>query len=400
MAERITARARASVEEALVATSAHRPTLNRPEVMEKLKSTAWLGRVIALQGLLKLVSKMSLTMQTVNVVPWELMDEQRAFYDKLLVMEEALRDRPKDSDPRWSTIPPSPFPQTIFPFFHEEPDPKNYPGQSRVQMLLAGTYMGQALIVPEEERAEGATDEFAHLEATFDLSYDVAKWLECAAHFFHVRFLRDEHGMLNIASKCLDLRRFTALTAHATEFRPDNYEDIKEPLQIILEWMIKGGVQDVPDIDVVFEQAMLLARSMEKEVIDFYKGCSNPNTACHKWHYKTEDGVLHAHSGTIIQKDIWTTASLHSSSPAFLWVYNHVMLKTGNEAVVEGMCKVIGRQADSTRGLSIGRYAKEARLVWNVPLQHEADPFLTESLDQHFGPSKWHFYSADKKTDH
>ena len=158
-----------------------------------------------------------------------------------------------------------------------------------------------------------------------------------------------------------------------------------------------GGVPDVPDIDVVFEHAMLLARNMKKEVIDFYTGCSNPNTACHRWHYRAEDGVLHAHSGTIIQKDIWTTASLHSSSPAFLWVYNHVLLKTGNEVVVEGMCKVIGRQADSTRGLSIGRYAKEARIVWNAPLQHEADHFLKESLDQHFGLVKWHFYSVDKK---
>ena len=112
----------------------------------------------------------------------------------------------------------------------------------------------------------------------------------------------------------------------------------------------------------------------------------------------SEDGVLHAHSGTNIQKDIWTKPSLHSSSPVFLWVYNHVLLKTGNEAVVEGMCKVIGRQADSTRGLSIGRYAKEARLVWNMPLQHEADAFLKESLDQHFGPgNKWHFYSVDKR---
>ncbi len=100
--------------------------------------------------------------------------------------------------------------------------------------------MGQALIALEEERAKEATDEFAHLEATFDLSYDVAKWLECAAHFSQVRFLRDEHGMLNIASKCLDLRRFTALTAHATEFRPDSYEDIKEPLETILEWMTSG----------------------------------------------------------------------------------------------------------------------------------------------------------------
>ena len=42
------------------------------------------------------------------------MDEQRAFYDKLVVMEAALCDRPKDTDPRWSTVPPSPFPRTIF----------------------------------------------------------------------------------------------------------------------------------------------------------------------------------------------------------------------------------------------------------------------------------------------
>ena len=65
---------------------------------------------------------------------------------------------------------------------------------------------------------------------------------------------------------------------------------------------------------------------------------------------------------------------------------------------MEGMCKYIGLQADSTRGLSIGRYAKEARLVWNAPLLHEADPFLKEALDHHFGPgNKWHFYSNDKQ---
>jgi hypothetical protein len=164
---------------------------------------------------------------------------------------------------------------------------------------------------------------FAHLEATFDVSYDVAKWLECAAHFFHVRFLRNEHGMLGIASKCLDLRRFTALTARQTEIHQDNYEDIKEPLHILLDWMKEGVLQDISDIDVVYEHAMLLARGMEKEVIDFYTGCTNPSTSCHMWHYRAEDGVLHVQSGTIIQKDIWTTPSLHSSSPAFLWVYNH-----------------------------------------------------------------------------
>jgi len=150
-------------------------------------------------------------MQTENVAPWELKDEQQVFYTKVVVMKEALRDRPKDTDPRWIIVYPTPFPPTIFPFFHEEYDPKNFPRQSRVHMLLAGTYMGKALTSPENERAEGATDEFAHLEANFDMSYDVAKWLECATHFFDVRFLRDEHGMLSVASKCLDLRRFAPL---------------------------------------------------------------------------------------------------------------------------------------------------------------------------------------------
>ena len=59
--------------------------------MEQLKSTTWFGRVVALQGLLGLVSKMSLNMQKVNVDPWELMEEQREFYDKLVMMAVALR---------------------------------------------------------------------------------------------------------------------------------------------------------------------------------------------------------------------------------------------------------------------------------------------------------------------
>ncbi len=61
--------------------------------------------------------------------------------------------------------------------------------------------------------------------------------------------------------------------------------------------------------------------------------------------------------GQIYKKDIWTSPSLHSTCPAFLWVYNHVLLKTANEAVVEGMCKGVSKHADSIRGVSFGRYA-------------------------------------------
>jgi len=79
------------------------------------------------------------------------------------------------------------------------------------------------------------TDEEAFMEAAFDLSYDIADWLiECAAHFFHVRFLRDKHDVLWIASKCMDLRRFAPLPRLDESEDDDAYEDMKEPFKQIL----------------------------------------------------------------------------------------------------------------------------------------------------------------------
>jgi hypothetical protein len=73
---RIASAKEATADEAVIAMSTHRPIVRREDVMDLLKSVTWLGRTIALQGLLELVSKMSLLMQTVNVIPWELMAEQ------------------------------------------------------------------------------------------------------------------------------------------------------------------------------------------------------------------------------------------------------------------------------------------------------------------------------------
>jgi hypothetical protein len=110
----------------------------REDVMEQLQSTTWFDSVVALQGLLGLVSKMSLNIQKVNVIPRELIEERCEFYDKLVLMEAALRERPsRESDPRWRSTPPNPIPANIFPFFHREPDPKHHPGQTRIQMLIA-----------------------------------------------------------------------------------------------------------------------------------------------------------------------------------------------------------------------------------------------------------------------
>jgi hypothetical protein len=98
--------------------------------------------------------------------------------------------------------------------------------------------MGHKLIVPgPSERhtsrvnKEGMTDEEAFTEAAFDLTYDIADSLECATHFFLVRFLRDEHDILWTTSNCMDLRRFASLYDDDDESRDDEYDDMKEPLK-------------------------------------------------------------------------------------------------------------------------------------------------------------------------
>ncbi len=48
--------------------------------------------------------------------------------------------------------------------------------------------------------------------------------------------------------------------------------------------MNSGGVLDVLVVEVVFEQAIHLARGMQKEIKDFFNDVLNPNTACHKRH--------------------------------------------------------------------------------------------------------------------
>ena len=164
--------------------------------------------------------------------------------------------------------------------------------------------------------------------------------------------MHDEHEMLWTASKCLDLRRF----APAPGQEEEEFKDIYEPLKHVLQWMTKGGVPNVPHIDIVYAQAKILADNMKNDINAFYTSCARPEQACHRWHCRAEDGTYANRSGTIIQKDIWTLPRLHSECPAFLWVYNHCMLKTANEVVVEGMCKGVSKHADSIRGLSFGRY--------------------------------------------
>ena len=135
-------------------------------------------------------------------------------------------------------------------------------------MLIAGNYMGQELVVPVECRGEGISEEDTLLEAAFDLSYDIAHGLECVAHFFHVRLTRDEHDIMWTVSKCLELRRFAEMPGEPDD---QGYEDIYEPLEGFWIWMVKSGVRDVPGVDVMYNEALLSAEAMQKDIPYYYR---------------------------------------------------------------------------------------------------------------------------------
>jgi len=141
---------------------------------------------------------------------------------------------------------------------------------------------------------------------------------------------------------------------------PDNegYEDIYEPLEDLWIWMRKVGVRDVPEVDVMCNEAALLAEAMQKDISYVYMGCANPTTSCHIWYFRATDGELYVCSGTTIQKHVWTMPALSSKSPSILWIYNHYLFKTPYEAEGEVMCKGVEKQANKGRGLHFGRCDK------------------------------------------
>eukprot|EP00959_Pyramimonas_sp_CCMP1952_P405251 8493602-Pyramimonas_sp.AAC.1 len=90
---------------------------------------------------------------------------------------------------------------------------------------------------------------------------------------------------------------------------------------------------------------------------------------------------------------VFTQARFYDGVGDFLYLFNHCVLKTPNESVVEGMGSVLDRHASPARGsLAAELYAKEATVHWNGPVTHEAESFLTKALNKHFDGKEWRFW--------
>ena len=84
-------------------------------------------------------------------------------------------------------------------------------------------------------------------------------------------------------------------------------------------------------------------------------------------------------------KYLFTDKRLHSDVEDFVFLYNHMALKTANEAIIESMGCIVDLHASPQRHLKQLDYSNEALIHWNGPRPHEAKHFLAAALDMHFG---------------
>jgi hypothetical protein len=180
------------------------------ELLHTLRSFDWLGRVLILICLLEKVMFLSLSMQTVDVLPWELIEEQVQFKKSMdeIVMQLDPEDPDHENAPLHSLrSTEQPLPQKHFRFMYEKADKKGeYPG-SRHDQLAAGSFMGQKLWVSDEDAGQGNADGGLSC-AMKSLGHNAADWCKATSHFFDLRFLQDTDNMHTVMAKCMDLRMF------------------------------------------------------------------------------------------------------------------------------------------------------------------------------------------------
>ena len=160
----------------------------------------------------------------------------------------------------------------------------------------------------------------------------------------------------------------------------------EQALKKLYDWTLKCGVINslLPTFDVLFKQHKLLrTRLMVAASQSSCKGL---------WALELKGGG----SGTTIMRWLFTTASAYCGVEDWLFFFNHMALKTANEAVIESMGCIVDQHAAPGRHLAQPKYAEEAFIHWNGPRPHEATKLLSQALDRHFKGKEWHFVKKDR----
>ena len=382
----------------------------------------WVANVMILADMLSLCMSVSTTMQTVNVLPWEILEEQEKFVATMKEIAKHLEEHEGD------------FPQQYFLFLHGKAHIR--PGEelrdarrcdntatrevdgprcgTRLEQLMRGQFMGEDLTVELEHTIDGErmilTREAAIQQCRINIGYDASDWCKNLASFIDTRFSEEKGGFARpyicLMSGCMDLRRFARLGYEG--IAPyQNLDALLEAttitsLMAVYDWMVDaGGIINLPSFPECVASCKRLAHAIVESVSRHVAtGKSRP----HKWFDESGEGPI-VKSGTVIQEEVMTThAFLQLNIDAYMYMYVHCALKVCNEAVVEGFCSTMGRHAMGVRGLCFDMYAMESIIAYNAPHRARSEKFITQALNHFFKEKKyknkpkgsWRFFRNDK----
>ena len=318
-----------------------------------MRDGAFVGRLLMLRDVLTFGMELSLMAQTVNVLPWELREMQLQLTDRLGRMASDLYRAEKDKRP--PVLREDDWPLLFSPASPSFPD-----GPTVWDEVTTGSFDGIELEMPWgfDDRTIEGSEEYT-LEQLPDLFKDEAADLVRALHhFLELRFVKckcpprqgeksgpsmavisghkESYGLIEAAGRCFDLRRLCMSSEPGGE---------AAALEEILAAADEGGVV----FDVRSGREPLLAQLETLRVRLSTAAKIYPYSE--RW-FVTKEGTDEKSvvSGTIIMKDLFTVSELRRDLEDILYVFNHLILKIVNEAVVEGMGSIVSMHGDKLRG--------------------------------------------------
>ncbi|CEO98804.1 hypothetical protein PBRA_006918 [Plasmodiophora brassicae] len=346
------------------------------ERLQLLRDMLFVGRVLVVHDMLSHIKKFSLYAQTVNVLPWELLEKGDELLSVFRQIEMCTR---ADASSRE-------LPDTLFPSITTS--------GTTWQEFVKGEFHGIALTLPMIDEFACDDRRYALADVPKVLMDEVYDFAKAFGHFFETRFVNCRsaprqgdsggHQFFDVAGhhareliksmgQCFDLRKLC--------LSPCPLGRRREGLEFVVDAATTGGVH-LPVLSTMHRQLETLRlRLVDKATRDA------------KWF----EAEVRGKPGTSILKCVFTEEDLYKDIPDIMYLLEHCVLKVSNEAVVEGMGCIIARHAAPGRHLSERSIADEAFIHYNGPDPSNADGILNDALDVYFKGGDHHFSQTSLK---
>lgn len=319
------------------------------EIVKLLRSLAWIVQMMGLIDVLRVVKDTSLFAQTVNALEWEKIAKQRATYDRIQnkLLPQLISGQLLAVD---------------FPYL-----------AGHTRDLQAGVWQNETLVLIP---AAGGDAKKAFIFAC----KNVADLCKALLSEWHSQMLAPDKvpRQYRMMAGCLDLKSLIQ--------SPCPLGAQGESLTDLYSWTIRCNAitELLPSLTILMAQHDTLVKRLQAFAqMEPFKS---------EWKAELDGGG----SSTTIMKHLFSDERFYQGVEDWVFFFNHMVLKTSNEAIVESMGCIIDTHADGRRHLNQKAYAEEAFVHWNGPKVHSATKMLTAALDHHFKGKPWHFVKSDR----